>query len=74
MREALSGTQVLQFAALPHDAQRYRWIEGVLRRIRYRTLRCASRGIVLAYPQRFSEYRARKRPGWSRAGWDARRW
>ena len=57
MRETLSGTQALQFAALPHDAQRYRWIEGVLRRIRYRTLRRASHGIVLAYLQRFSGHR-----------------
>ena len=57
MREVLSGTQALQSTALPDDAQRYRWIEGVLRRIRYRTLPRASRVIVLAYLQRCSGYR-----------------
>ena len=57
MREVLSGTQALQFTALTEDSGRYRWIEGVLRRIRYRALPRPSRGVVLAYLQRFSGYR-----------------
>ena len=57
MREVLSGTQALEFTASADDAQRYRWIEGVLRRIRYRSLPRGSRGVVLAYLQRFSGYR-----------------
>jgi hypothetical protein len=68
MREVLSGTQALQFPALPDDAQRYRWIEGVLRRIRYRTLPRASSGIVLAYLQRFSGYRR------AQVTWRVSRW
>ena len=57
MRELLSGTEALQFAVSAEDAGRYGWIEEVLRRIRYRSLPRPSRGIVLAYLQRFSGYR-----------------
>lgn len=57
MREVLSGTQALEFTLSAEDAGRYGWIEEVLRRIRYRTLPRASRGVVLAYLQRFSGYR-----------------
>lgn len=57
MRDVLSGTQVLQFTHSADDAGRYRWIEAVLRRIEYRKLSRASRGIVLVYLQRLSGYR-----------------
>lgn len=56
MREVLSGTQAVQFTAPSDDADRYGWIEGVLRRIAYRSLPRTSRGIVLAYLQRLSGY------------------
>ena len=57
MREVLAGTQAVQFAVAQDDTGRYRWIEEVLRRIRYRGLPRASRGVVLQYLQRLSGYR-----------------
>jgi len=48
------GTQALQFTVSTEDAGRYRWIEWVLRRIRYRALPRPSRGVVLAYLQRLN--------------------
>ncbi|MGH8378020.1 MAG: DDE-type integrase/transposase/recombinase [Gammaproteobacteria bacterium] len=56
MREVLSGTQALQFTPSGDDTGRYGWIEAVLRRIGYRQLPRASRGVVLAYLQRLSGY------------------
>ena len=56
MREVLSGTQAPQFTASGDDAGRYGWIGAVLRRIGYRQLPRASRGVVLAYLQRLSGY------------------
>lgn len=57
MREVLSGTHAVQFCVSADDAGRYRWIEEVLRRIEYRRLPRASRGVVLVYLQRLSGYR-----------------
>jgi transposase InsO family protein len=56
MREVLAGTQALQFTPAQDDAGRYGWIEAVLRRMDYRQLPRASRGVVLAYLQRLSGY------------------
>lgn len=56
VRQVLQGTQALQFRAAQDDEDRYRWIEAVLRRLEYRRLRRADRGMVLAYLQRLSGY------------------
>jgi transposase InsO family protein len=56
VRQVLAGTADLQFRCAQDDAQRYRWIEQVLRRFDYRQLGRADRGSVLAYLQRLSGY------------------
>lgn len=56
MREVLCGTQALQFQPSGEDAARYAWIAAVLRRVGYRQLKRAERGIVLAYLQHLSGY------------------
>lgn len=56
VRQVLQGTQELQFCAAEDDAGRYRWIDEVLRRLDYRQLRRADRGVVLVYLQRLSGY------------------
>ena len=56
MREVLSGTQALEFTPSGDDAGRYGWIAAVLRRIGYRQLPRAARGVALAYLQRLSGY------------------
>jgi|JI10StandDraft_1071094.scaffolds.fasta_scaffold43564_6 transposase InsO family protein len=55
-RQVLDGTQALQFRAAEDDRGRYGWIDAVLRRLGYRQLRRADRGVVLAYLQRLSGY------------------
>jgi transposase InsO family protein len=56
VRQVLEGTQALQFRAAEDDEGRYGWIDAVLRRLDYRQLRRADRGMVLAYLQRLSGY------------------
>lgn len=56
MRQVLSGTQALEFSCVDGDEGRYGWIEQVLRRLDYRRLDRAERGVVLAYVQRLSGY------------------
>ncbi len=56
MRLVLTGTQALEFRRAGDDAGRYAWIEAVLKRVDYRRLTRAERGVVLAYLQRFSSY------------------
>lgn len=55
-RQVLAGTQALEFRAAEDDEGRYRWLDEVLRRLEYRALRRAERGVVLAYLQRLSGY------------------
>ena len=56
VRQVLAGTQELQFRATQDDAERYGWIEAVLRRLGYRQLVRADKGVVLVYLQRLSGY------------------
>ena len=56
VRQVLEGTQALQFRAAEDDKGRYGWMDAVLRRLDYRQLRRADRGMVLAYLQRLSGY------------------
>ena len=56
VRQVLQATQALVFRAAEDDEARYAWIEAVLRRLGYRQLRRAERGLVLAYLQRLSGY------------------
>ncbi len=56
MREVLSGVQALEFRPSGEDAQRYGWIGAVLKRVSYRQLERAERGVVRAYLQHFSGY------------------
>jgi hypothetical protein len=63
VRQVLAGTQVMEFQAAAADAQRYAWIENVLKRFDYPRLARADRGAVLAYLQRLSGYsRAQGQP------------
>jgi len=56
VRQVLQGIQALQFRLTEDDGGRYQWIEAVLQRLSYRSLRRADRGSVLAYLQRLSGY------------------
>ncbi len=56
MREVLSGVQALEFRAAGEDAERYGWIGAVLKRVSYRQLKRAERGVVRAYLEHFSGY------------------
>jgi len=56
VRQVLEGTQALEFRAAEDDEGRYGWIDAVLRRLGYRQLQRADRGVVLAYVQRLSGY------------------
>ena len=56
VRQVVAGTQLLDFRAAQDDAERYGWIDAVLRRFDYRQLKRAERGAVLAYLQRLSGY------------------
>lgn len=56
MRQVLEGTQELQFRAAEDDPGRYGWVDAVLRRLDYRQLQRADRGMVLAYLHRLSGY------------------
>jgi hypothetical protein len=56
MRQVLAGTQALEFRQAGDDAGRYGWIDTVLRRVDYRQLKRAERGVVRAYLQHLSGY------------------
>ena len=56
VRQVLAGTQAMEFQATADDADRYAWIESVLRRFEYRGLPRADRGAVLVYLQHLSGY------------------
>lgn len=56
VRQVLEGTQALQFRAAEDGEGRYGWIDAVLRRLDYRQLPRADRGLVLFYLQRLSGY------------------
>ncbi len=56
VRQALAGTQALEFRRSADDAGRYAWITAVLRRFDYARLKRPDRGVMLAYLQRFSGY------------------
>ena len=56
MREVLSGVQALEFRPAGEDAERYGWIGAVLKRVSYRQLKRAERGVVRAYLEHFSGY------------------
>jgi transposase InsO family protein len=69
VREVLAGTQAIEFRRAEDDEGRYAWIEQVLRRLGYRQLGRADRGVVLRYLQRFGGYsRAQTTRLVSRAG------
>lgn len=56
VRQVLAGTAALEFRAAQDDEGRYAWIEAVLRRLGYKQLGRADKGVVLAYLQRLSGY------------------
>lgn len=56
VRQVLEGTQALEFRRAEDDEGRYRWIDGVLRRLDYRQLPRGDRAPVLAYLHRLSGY------------------
>ncbi|MBS0398482.1 MAG: hypothetical protein JSR95_07375 [Proteobacteria bacterium] len=56
VREVLSGIQGLEFRPSGDDARRYGWIGAVLKRVGYRQLERAERGVVRAYLKHFSGY------------------
>jgi hypothetical protein len=56
VRQVLAGTQAMEFQAASRDADRYAWIESVLRRFDYRQMARGDRGPVLAYLQLLSGY------------------
>ena len=46
VREVVAGTQVLEFRPGGDDAARYAWIESVLRRFSYRSLKRAHHAVL----------------------------
>jgi hypothetical protein len=48
LREVLVGTQSLEMRPVADEAGRYAWIETVLKRFDYRSLKRDERGVVLA--------------------------
>jgi len=56
VRQVVAGTQALEFRRAEDDEGRYAWIDQVLRRLGYRQLGRADRGLVLAYLLRLSGY------------------
>jgi transposase InsO family protein len=52
----LNGTLTVEFRALDEDGKRYEFIAGVLKRLRYRRLRRADKGVVLRYLERTTGY------------------
>jgi hypothetical protein len=49
VRQVLQGTQALQFRPPDDEVGRYGWIDAVLRRFAYRSLRRPDRGALLGY-------------------------
>jgi len=56
VRQVLDATAELEFKQAANDAQRYAWIEAVLRRFNYRGLGRTDRGVVLAYLRHLSGF------------------
>jgi transposase InsO family protein len=52
----LNGTLTVEFRPLDEDGKRYEFIAGVLRRLRYRRLNRADKGMVLRYLERTTGY------------------
>jgi transposase InsO family protein len=52
----LNGTLAVQFRPLDEAGKRYAFIAGVLKRLRYRRLRRADKGVVLRYLERTTSY------------------
>ena len=52
----LNGTLAVEFRPLDEDGKRYECIAGVLKRLRYRRLRRADKGVVLRYLERTTGY------------------
>ena len=52
----LNGTLTVEFRPLDEDGKRYEFIAGVLKRLRYRWLRRADKGVVLRYLERTTGY------------------
>jgi hypothetical protein len=52
----LDGTLAVEFRPLDEDGGRYEFIVGVLRRLRYRRLGRADKGVVLRYLERTTDY------------------
>ena len=56
LRAFLNGTQEVQFEPAGEDAKRYAFISSVVKRLRYRRLVRADKGIVLRYLERTTGY------------------
>jgi hypothetical protein len=56
LRQFVEGTTEVEFRRCGKDDDRYRHIEGVLRRLRYARLKRADRGLVVRYVMRTTGY------------------
>jgi len=56
LRQFLAGTTEVEFQACGRDEERYRHIEGILKRFGYRKLGRADKGLVLRYLERTTGY------------------
>lgn len=56
LRQFLAGTTEVEFQACGQDEERYRHIEGILKRFGYRKLGRADKGLVLRYLARTTGY------------------
>ncbi|MCI0151919.1 DDE-type integrase/transposase/recombinase [Paraburkholderia sediminicola] len=56
VRAVLEGLYLLEFSPAAETASRCEWVAAVLRRLRYRRLNRAERGLVLQYLRRFSGF------------------
>ena len=55
VRQFLEGSEVLEFT-VPSVEERYGWIESVVRRFRYSTLKKAEKGVIRQYLQKVTGY------------------
>jgi transposase InsO family protein len=56
LRDFLAGTKEVEFQAWGEDDERYRHIEGVVKRFQYAGLKRAGKGLVLRYLERTTGY------------------
>lgn len=56
LRAFLNGTPDVQFQCIGDDTKRYEFIAAVLKRLCYRRLRRADKGVVLRYLERLTGY------------------